>query len=93
MLSMKNARHRRASSFQCTKRHPAERGAQIAPIFAITNYIEHPYRDVEVRLKALHRNSHHPRQTMETVAKATGFPPLPARIHYTLALKSISDAR
>jgi hypothetical protein len=57
---MKKSRHRRASSFQCTKRDPAERDAQIAPIFAITNYIEHQYQDVEVRLKALHRNSHHP---------------------------------
>jgi len=35
---MKKVRHRRASSFQCAKRHPAERDAQIAPIFAITNY-------------------------------------------------------
>jgi hypothetical protein len=90
---MKEARHRRASSFQCTKRLPAERGAQIAPIFAITNCIEHQDQDVEVRLKALHRNSHRPRQAMETVAEATGYPPLPARIHYTLALKSVSDAR
>lgn len=75
MPSIEEARHRRASSFQCTERLPAERGAQIAPIFAITNYIEHQYRDVEVRLKALHRNSHHPRQAMDTVAEATGFPP------------------
>jgi hypothetical protein len=72
---MKKTRHRRASSFQCTKRLPAERGAQIAPIFAITNYIEHQYQNVEVSLKALHRNNHHPRQAMETVAKATGYPP------------------
>jgi len=72
---MKKARHRRASSFQCTKRLPSERGAQIATIFAVTNYIEHQYQDVEVRLKAPHRNSHHPRQAMKTVAKATGYPP------------------
>jgi hypothetical protein len=67
-LPLIEARLRRASSFQCTKRVPAEHGAQIAPIFAITNYIEHQYQDVEVRLKALHRNSQHPRQTMETEA-------------------------
>jgi len=72
---MKKARPHRASSFQCTKRLPAERGAQIAPIFAITNYIEHQYQDVEVRLKALHRNSQHPRQAMDTAAKSIGYPP------------------
>jgi hypothetical protein len=33
---MKEARHRRASSFQCTKRLPAERGAQCANGFGIT---------------------------------------------------------
>ena len=33
------------------------------------------YQNLEVRLKALHRNSHHPHQAMETVATATGFPP------------------
>lgn len=69
------ARHRRASSFQCTKLLPDERGAQTAPLFALTNYIEHQYQDVEVRLKALHRNSHHPRKATTTEAKATGFPP------------------
>jgi len=74
-LPLIKARHRRASSFQCTKRLPAERGTQIAPIFAITNYIEHQYQDVEARLKALHRNSHHSRQAIATVAKATGLPP------------------
>ncbi len=42
---------------------------------ALSNYIEHQYQDVEVPLKALHRNSHHPRHAMETEAKAPGFPP------------------